>query len=113
MTNIALSYAVHRKTSKPLAANTSVDPTEAFKTVVKDIIEGNPFLVSPICYESETLLLHMDELKQERNYAADNYKAAVTHLSKYLLLAMRFFQNSSLPTQPNSQVRHPDCSKIL
>ena len=74
------------KTPIPDATNTPVDPNESFKTIVSDITEALPFLISPISYKPVTVLLHMEYFKQEIIGAAANYKASVTHPNKYLLL---------------------------
>ena len=47
--------AVTSNTPITYANNTPVDPTEAFKTIVSDIIESLPFLIAPISYEPETV----------------------------------------------------------
>ena len=49
----------------PDATNTPIDPTEAFKTIIFEIIEYLPFLIAPISYETKTLLLQLEDLKQE------------------------------------------------
>ena len=56
---------VPSNTPIPDATNTPVDPTEAFKNTVSDVTEALPFIISPIPYEPETVLLHLEDLKQE------------------------------------------------
>ena len=85
---IVLASEVPRNTPIPVATNNSVDPTEALKTVIKNTIEAIPFLIAPISYEPETVLLQLEYLKQELNYDSANYKSAVPHPKKHLLIAI-------------------------
>ena len=84
-TTLALFYYDYRNNPTPDATNTSVDPTEKFKTSVNDIIEVIPFLIANMPYEPETMLLQTEELRQEINNAAANHQGAMHHLRKYLL----------------------------
>ena len=57
------------------ATNTSVEPTEVFKITVSNIYEAVPFIIALIYYETETVILQLEDLNQELiNYAA-TYKA--------------------------------------
>ena len=78
-TTLDLTSVVHINTTTPVVTNTLVDPPEAFKSVVNKIIESIPFLADPVPYKPETVLLHMEELRQEINYAAVNFQASVPH----------------------------------
>ena len=78
-TNIAITYDIPRSTPPPVANNTSVETTEALKTFVNGIIDTSNLLISLINYEPKTVLLQMEELRKELNYASANYKATVPH----------------------------------
>ena len=80
--------AVPSNTSIPHDINTPVEPTESFKTVVSDITKALLFLISPISYETEILILHMEDLKQKLANADSTYKAYVPHPNKSLLLVI-------------------------
>ena len=82
--NLAFHSNVPRNTPNPITTNTSVEPTESFKTVINAIIEAIPLLTAPIFYEPETVLLHMEEIRQELKDASTNYQSAVPHLRNYL-----------------------------
>ena len=41
---------------------TTVDPTEAFKTIVSDITKALLFIISPISYETDNMILHLEDL---------------------------------------------------
>ena len=86
------------KTPIPVPTNTSVDPTETFKTIVSNINQSLPFLVAPISYEPETLLLHMEDLNQELIDASYNYKTAVPPPKKNLCLKFPFHCISLMDT---------------
>ena len=81
-TIIDISSTVPSNTVPPVATNTSVDPTEAFKLIFNDIIEAIPLLIETISYEPETLPLQLEKFNHKLNYAATNYKDAVPHPSK-------------------------------
>ena len=66
----------------PDATNTLVEPYEVFKTIISDITEFLTFLISPIYYETESVLLQMEYTKKELIDVADNYKASMYHLKK-------------------------------
>ena len=70
----------------PDATIPPVDPTEEFKTIVSEITDALPYLISPISHEPETVLLLMEFLKQELIDSAATYKAAVPLPNKYLIL---------------------------
>ena len=56
--------AVTNRTIIPDTANTPVYPTGAFKTIVYYITEALLFLSAHIYYETETVLLHLEDLNQ-------------------------------------------------
>ena len=60
---LAIPSDVPRNNQTPVTTNTLVDPTEAFKTVINDIIELITLLAAPMFYEPETVLLQMEELR--------------------------------------------------
>ena len=86
-TILALNSSAPRNTPTPETTKISVEPTESFRTILRDITKVLPFLISTIYYKPETLILHMEDLNQELINTAKKYKAAVTHL-KNLLLAI-------------------------
>ena len=63
ITILVLTSTVPGNTPTPMPTNTSIYPTEYFKTAVNDIIEAVTFLTAPISYEPETVLLHLVELR--------------------------------------------------
>ena len=77
--------SVPRNTPIPDPTNTPVEPTEVFKTIVYNITEALLFLIAPISYEPETVLLHLEDLKQELSDATATYKSAAPHPKKLLL----------------------------
>ena len=85
---IALTSAFSRNNPIPEANNNPVDPTEVFKTIVYDIIEAIPFLISSIPYEPKTVLLQLEDIKQEPNNSDTKYKSVVPHSNKERLLAI-------------------------
>ena len=84
-TTLALFYYEPRKNPTPDATNNLVDPTESFKTSVNDIIEAIIFLIATMPYETETMLIHTEELRQEINNAAAKYQVSMPHLKTHLL----------------------------
>ena len=56
------------------------------------------FLIASISYEPKTVLLHLEDLKQELLDAAATYKAAVSHPKKALLLSINVPSRSSPST---------------
>ena len=85
---MTILVAVPRNTPITDVTNTPVEATEAFKTIVSNITEALPFLIAPISYEPETVLLHLEYLKQELIDAATTYKSYVSHPNKDLLLTI-------------------------
>ena len=63
ITTLTLTSTVPGNTPTPMPTNTSIYPTEYFKTAVNDIIEAITFLTAPISYEPETVILHIVELR--------------------------------------------------
>ena len=57
-------FSVPSKNPIPVSKNTPVDPTEAIKTIVSKITEPFLFIIAPISYKPETVLLHLEELNQ-------------------------------------------------
>ena len=55
---------VSSKTPISDATNTPVEPTGEFKTIVSDRTEALFFLISPIYYEPQNVLLILEDLKQ-------------------------------------------------
>ena len=51
-------------TTIPDANSTSVDPTEVFKTIFYNIPESLPFLIVPIYYEPQAMLIHLEDLSR-------------------------------------------------
>ena len=76
-TILYLTFSASSNTPIPVSANTSVETTETFKSVVIYIIESTPLLISPMFYENETVLVHKEDIKKELNDAAANYQADV------------------------------------
>ena len=85
---LSIYDSVPIRTPTPITTNTFVDPNEKLKTVTNGIIEAIPSLISPIYYEPETVLLQLEELKQELIYAAANYKVTLPHPKKYHMLVI-------------------------
>ena len=92
-TTLALFSAVPRNTPTPVATNTSVDPTESLKTFFNEIIEAIFFLTSTMSYEPKTVLLRLEEIRQEIKDSATNYQAAMPHPIKYLLRSITALLN--------------------
>ena len=57
---MTILVAVPRNTPITDVTNTPVEATEVFKTIVSNITEALPFLTTPISYEPETVLLHLE-----------------------------------------------------
>ena len=59
-----------------------------FKTIVSDINEVLLFLIAPISYEPETLILQLEDLNQELINSAATYKSDVSRPNKAVLLTI-------------------------
>ena len=62
--------------------NTPIEPTEAFKNTVKDIIEAISYITASMSYEPETVLLQLAELWQELKFASSAYKFSMPYPNK-------------------------------
>ena len=87
-TILAITYDVTINSPIPSATNTSVNPTESFKTIVSDITESLTFRISPITYQSKIFILHLEDINQEFINSAANFKSAVPHPNINLLIEM-------------------------
>ena len=54
------SFCCLQKNPNSVATNTLVEPTEALKTVINDIIEEINFLTDTMTYKTETVLLQLE-----------------------------------------------------
>ena len=79
----------HINTPTPDTTNTPVEPTEVFKSIFSDINYSFPHFVNTISYEPQTMILQLEVLKQELIDAAANYKTAVSHPNKDLLITIK------------------------
>ena len=73
----------------PDSTNIPVQPTEAFKNIISYITEALPFLIAPISYEPETVLLHLEYINQDIIVTTATYKSSVPYTRKSLLLAIK------------------------
>ena len=55
--------------------------------------ESLPFIIAPMSYEPETVLLQLEDFKQDIIDAAATYKSAVPNPNKSLLLAINVLLN--------------------
>ena len=90
--------AVPIKNPIPDTTNTPVDPTEALKTIVSNTTVALPFLIAPISYEPETVILQMENLNQDLIDAAATYKASVPNPKNPFCLRLTFHSISSPST---------------
>ena len=98
--------AAPRNTIISDATNNPVDPTEAFKITVSDITKSLPFLNTLISFESVTVLLQIEYLKQELIDADTTYKSAAAHPNKALLVEINVLPKI-LTSQFQNHQTHP------
>ena len=61
-------------TQIPGSTNNPFDPDEVFKTIFNYITGTLLFIIVPISYKTKTVLLQMEDLKQERTKYDATYK---------------------------------------
>ena len=69
-TKFSLTYDFPSHSRTPVHTNKPIDPYEAFKNVVNKIIEDITLLTVLMSYETEKVLLQLEELLQELKVAA-------------------------------------------
>ena len=82
--------SVPSKMSTPDSTSTPVDPTEALKTILPDIDDALLYLIEPISYKPDTVIIQKDVVNQNLLEAADAYNTTLSHTNKSLLLAINF-----------------------
>ena len=72
-TTIPHPYTVSTNTTTPVPNNTPIEPVEAFKNSVNEIIEDILYISAYISYELKTVLLQLAELRKELKVATSTY----------------------------------------
>ena len=72
-------------TLTPVTISTPIQPTEAFKTPLNDIIGVITYLTNSMSYGPKMVLLKLEKLRQKIIFYASTYQYALPHPIKYLL----------------------------